>query len=455
LALNFEIQNFIWAVKNSLIQGLGTVVVCLIAGFYLALGLLYFSKKNQERIRPLCLVSYVLPSIFTIMISLNSLPLFPYGHLGVIFIFSVMHIGFAAIYVADALEKKLNHLDLVSRVYGISRFSFYQKIVLPTLKNDFLILGSIIFLSCLSSLSVPLLAGGGKGTNLEVYIYEKIFIEQNWSEALILSGIQFFLLFFIGKFIFNKNKDKNKIDMTNRYSLQKLKSKTAAIVLISVLTIYIFGYLYKVIDVFLDTDLFSIFDSEFFSAWINSVIVFAGFFFVSLVMLIFLLYALFKGFKPKALNLFLYPSTILVGFSFYLLAPVSADYQKMIFGLVILFFAGLYQSYISAGQLKIESHILICRIYKIHFSDFLKDIFWKQSKKNILFLASLIYLISISEFALFKASGVQIQTVGTLTELYLNSYRMNQAYVISFFSLGTWCIFYFLLRGIYADYRKS
>ncbi len=61
----------------------------------------------------------------------------------------------------------------------------------------------------------------------------------------------------------------------------------------------------------------------------------------------------------------------------------------------------------------------------------------------------------MNEFAFIKASGAQIQTVGTLTEMYLNSYRMNQAYLLSAFSLFTWIVMIFVLRRFHVYYRKS
>lgn len=123
------------------------------------------------------------------------------------------------------------------------------------------------------------------------------------------------------------------------------------------------------------------------------------------------------------------------------------DYFKVIMGLFLIFAVGLYQTYLSASLSQIKNQIMLCHVYGIQFRSFLIDIFWPQAKSNIYFLLSLIYLISTNEFAMIKASGAQLQTVGTLTEMYLNSYRMNQAYLLSAFSLMTWLIVIFILRS--------
>ncbi len=406
--------------------------------------------------RPVCQLSFILPSIFTILICLNLVSIFPYGHLGVIFIFTVVHIGFATINIAESLKNKIGNLGLIAKIYNLKKMTFFYRIVLPLIKSDLLVLSLIIFLSCLSSLSIPLIAGGGKGTNLEVYIYEKIFIDQKWSEALWLALIQSAVLFIISFFVF-QNKKVIQGTKSVFYAIN-LSSKTAALCLLSFILIYIASYLIKVASVFAAADLSVVFDHEFFGSFFNSVMLFINFSILFGIFIFFILYLSFRNIKINLMNIFLSPSTILIGFGLYVVLPVNhfeMDLFKITIGFFMLFSVGLYQAYLSAKIDSLANQMLLCRIYQIRYLTFVKDIFWPQAKNNILFLISLIYLISVSEFALVKAAGVQIQTVGTLTGLYLNSYRMDQAYLISFFSLLTWCLFYFCLRMFYERNQKS
>ena len=439
-----------------MVQGLGTVVVCIIAGFYFSLGYLRFSQKIQNILKPLCQMAFVLPSMFTILICLNLFKQFPYGQLGVIFIFAVVHLGFSTIYIAEALQCKVGHLFLIAKIYNLKITTLSFRVIWPLIKTDLLILSLIIFINCIASLSIPLIVGGGRGTNLEVYIFEKIFIDQKWSQAIWLAIAQSAILFLISNLMF---KQKNKIQI-KKMTPQKFVfgSIVAATGLIIFISLYVFGYLLKVVSVLRTTDLSQTFDYDFFARYMNSVSVF----FVTSVLfglsIIFILHRTFHNKKNNFLNLFLCPSTVLIGFGLYLILPQTgfgSDLVKLSMGFFLLFAASLYQSYFATQVDSLRNQMLLAKIYNIRFFEFIKNIFWPQTKKNILFLLSLIYLISLSEFALVKAAGAQIQTVGTLTQQYLNSYRMDQAYVVSFFSLITWCCFYFSVRMCYECDQKS
>jgi len=450
------LQNFLWALKNSLIQGLGTVFLCLSFGLFLARGYLYFSERLQSYLRPAIQIAYVLPSLFSILICLNLFPFFPFGHLGVVFIFFIVHLGFSVVYLAEVLQCKVGSLGLVAGIYNLKQRVFFQKIVWPMIRKDLLVLGLIIFLSCISSLAIPLMAGGGKGTNLEVYIYEKVYIEQKWGEALFLGLMQSGLLFLISSRILREKITRSRpSNFTGSYFL---KSKVAAVLLISYLFIYAGSYLSKVTQLLFDLQLSQIFDQDFLSVFTHSFALFIGLSVLFIVFIVSLIYASFNSYKLSLINLFLSPSTVLVGFGLYLLMPVQfylVDYFKVIIGFFLIFAVGLYQTYLSASLSQMKSQILLCHVYGIQFHRFLFDIFWPQAKFNIYFLLSLIYLISMNEFAMIKASGAQLQTVGTLTEMYLNSYRMNQAYLLSAFSLVTWLIVIFILRRFHVSHRKS
>lgn len=454
--LNFDVQNFLWAFKNSLIQGFGTAVVCIVFGLYLARGFLFFSDKVRSYLRSVIQIAYILPSLFSILICLNLLPIFPYGHLGVIFIFFIVHLGFSVVYIAEVLQNKVGPLGLISSIYNFKKTDFLFRIVLPLIQKDLLVLGLIIFLSCISSLAIPLVAGGGRGTNLEVYIYEKIFIEQRWSEAVLLGLFQSAILFVISNWILaEKSTRSSGVGLTNAYNL---KSKTAAIFLMTYLAMYTGGYLSKVVQLLFELPLTQIFDQDFLSALVSSIYIFLGLSVAFMAFLFCCVYFVYRRRQLSLINLFLSPSTVLIGFGVYLIFPVQfvvMDYLKVVLGLFFLFAVGLYQTYLATSVGRLRNQILICHIYKINFSQFITNILWPQIRYNIYFLISLIYLISMNEFAFIKASGAQIQTVGTLTEMYLNSYRMNQAYLLSAFSLFTWLLVIFILRRFHVYHRKS
>ncbi len=415
-------------------------------GFYLALGFLYFSDPVQKILRPLCQLAFILPSIFTILICFQFMNPFPYGHIGVICIFSVVHLGFSTIYIANCLQARIKNMGLISKIYNLNRMTFFRRIVLPLICKDLAVLGLIIFLSCISSLAIPLVAGAGHATNLELYIFEKIFIEQKWNEAVILSVIQSAILFLITWSVFKKNGFV--ANQKTQFFNFSLSSVFSAACLVALITVYICAYLYKTAIVLIAADLNTLFDSEFAAAFLNSMITFSGLIVLFLFFLVVVIYSIYKKKHPQWINLFLSPSTILVGFGLYLLLPANqsgTDFFKMSFGLFILFSVGLYQTYLSPQLSELKSQLIVCRIYNLDLKIVIKNMIWPQMQKNIIFVVSLLFLLSLTEFSLLKATGSQKQTVGTLTFQYLNSYRMDQAYVISFTCLISWLIFYALL----------
>ena len=371
---------------------------------------------------------------------------FPYGHIGVICIFSVVHLGFSTIYIANCLQARIKNMGLISKIYNLNRMTFFRRIVLPLICKDLAVLGLIIFLSCISSLAIPLVAGAGHATNLELYIFEKIFIEQKWNEAVILSVIQSAILFLITWSVFKKNGFV--ANQKTQFFNFSLSSVFSAACLVALITVYICAYLYKTAIVLIAADLNTLFDSEFAAAFLNSMITFSGLIVLFLFFLVVVIYSIYKKKHPQWINLFLSPSTILVGFGLYLLLPANqsgTDFFKMSFGLFILFSVGLYQTYLSPQLSELKSQLIVCRIYNLDLKIVIKNMIWPQMQKNIIFVVSLLFLLSLTEFSLLKATGSQKQTVGTLTFQYLNSYRMDQAYVISFTCLISWLIFYALL----------
>jgi thiamine transport system permease protein len=451
----FDFQNFFWSLKNSLIQGFGTVVICTLLGTYLSFGYLYFSSRAQGFLKLLCQLSFVLPSIFSILICLNLINPFPYGHLGVIFVFTIVHLGFSVVYISSSIVSKIKNLGLVSKTYNIKKRDFYMRIMLPLMYKDLVILGLIIFLSCISSLSVPLIVGGGQGTNLEVYIFEKIFIDQKWTEAIVLSLVQGFSLYIMTKYILNRSH--SIIKQTSVFSSEYLCSKLAAAGLVVYLSVYILSYLIKTVDVILNTDLRNLFQEDFFIALQNSIFIFLSLSLMFLAFTFYMLLNLFNLKKVSILNLFLNPSTVLIGFGLYLLLPGNGygfEMFRVNLGIALLFFAGVYKIYLAPVVDELGYQVINCRIYNVGVIEFVFCIAWPQIRQQVIFSISILYLLSVSEFALLKATGAQVVTLGTLTESYLNSYRMQQAYALSFFALLSWAVVYYIMRFVYVRDRK-
>ena len=57
------------------------------------------------------------------------------GHVGVVFIFIFINLGFTAYQIAFAIQQKLGSFAAVSEVYGISKLTYCRKILIPLISS--------------------------------------------------------------------------------------------------------------------------------------------------------------------------------------------------------------------------------------------------------------------------------------------------------------------------------
>jgi len=452
------LNSFLWAFENSLVQSIATIVICLPLGLFLSFGFLLFQNKKKEFLRLLCLIPLVLPSLFSVLVAFKILPIFPFGHLGVIIAFCLIYLGFCTIFLADSIEAKISNYAVTADIYNFSSWQFLFRVLLPLIKKDLLILTFIIFAGCFSSFTVPLLVGGGKGTNLEVLIYEKIFIDLDWIAACLLALLQGLLLFAMSFYLNRTHKAVTIQFKRSRF----LSSKISAGILLALICVYLGAFTYQLVEVLFDENFWSFFwtetKSEVLQALLHSTLLFFIFSILFSLFFLWICYRIYKQKRLRFLNIFLRPSTMIIGFLFYLLLPVNSfyiDLLKVTLAFTVLYGVGLFRSYLSGTIDSLDAQILVVRCYGISFKCFMQKIAYPLLKKNYIFVMSLIFLISLSDFAVIKATGAQMTTFGTLIESYLGSYRMMHSYVFAALILVLWAIFYFILRIVHVDRKKS
>ena len=236
--LIYDVEEITWALKNSFIQSFATAFIAVLCGYFAALGIAGTRGLLQKVLKLLAVVPVFLPSLFTILIGLALIPGFPPGTLAVIYILSLIYIGFAASVMSEEVTAQMGRLGFVAEVYGLSRLTFHTRILLPILSRSMMFVFATIFVNALTAFTIPLLVGGGKGTNFEVLIYEKIFIEQNWSMAVSLSFLQLGLVAVIALFL-RARKD---VVATQFFPSRLVSSKTGVAGLVLYLSLYFWNY---------------------------------------------------------------------------------------------------------------------------------------------------------------------------------------------------------------------
>lgn len=441
--LNINRTEFFWSFKNSLVQSGVATAISIFLGLWFALGLLQLSVKLRPWFHNLLLLPQVLPTLFSILIVFSLVSPFPMGSVGVIVIFVLINTGLAAFLLTHSIRENLGSLGLISEVYGISRVRFFFQILIPLIKKDVLVHFLTIFLFCLTSISVPLIAGGGLGTNLEVLIYEKIFIDQNWSAAWYLNLFQVVFVFLLSYLITKISFYKKRNFTENNYT----KSKTGLFFLFIYLTIYIVGYFFAVRQSLVSLDFLKEYKNEVYLAFWNNLKLYMTTALLFLAFGVLWLKHYINHLKHVLVQHFFSPSTILVGFCLYLVFPQTAgfDFIKIPLAFSLLVFVTLFRSFMMNPLEALRSQILVAQVYGLNSYEILIKIIWPQIRGSLFLTLSLLFIWQFGDFAIMKVTGTQISTLGLMSESFISSYRLNVAYLLSFIILCSWLVFNFLL----------
>jgi thiamine transport system permease protein len=425
-----------WAFKNSLIQAFSAATLVTVLAIPMSLGLFQMRGRFYEGIKRLLLLPQILPSFFSILIAFSIWKPFPLGTVGITFIFTLVHLGFAVILLHTAALEKLGSYPIVGQVFGLRKGKFFKKIYFPILKQDLLSCLLMIFIFSFSSFSVPLIAGGGRDTNIEVLIFEKIFINQNWSvawtigifQSLFLTGASLLLL-------------KQHVSPKQEFSYSNYLTSSLGYFLIALyLFVFLAGYFLGVVQALLDLGKMSSFVSDIFEATISSLKILALYLIVTFILLYLWLYDFSQNQKLNFANHFIAASTMLVGFAFYLTFPQSKemDLIKIPIAMSILVFPVLFKSFLEKSIWDLQEQVLTARVYSLPRHQIVTKIMLQQIRQPLAVWFSFLVIWFLSDFAVQKALGSQTETLGILAQGFLSSYRLPQAYLLSVYILGVW-----------------
>lgn len=453
-SINFS--ELVWALRNSAIQATSAAGFSVVLGYYLSFGIFQLPLKLQNLISKLGLLPFVLPSLFSILIVFSLMNPLPMGHLSVISIFLVMNLGFSVLQISTAIKEKVGSMALVSELYGISKKQFRRKILLPLIATDLKLNFILIFLFCIASLAVPLAAGGGKGTNLEVLIYEKIFIDQSWDVAWILIALQGGMIFLLSALYLKPQSFVHKAFQNHRY----LKSKISLAGVFTYFLVFGGGYLGSLVHSFSYIESLGEFRNELFQMTSDSLIIAALVLIVFFIVLFFWMLDFVIRLKQSNARHLISASTVLVGFSFYLFFPQtkSYDFIKLPLAYTIIFFPGLFKMFFEKKLSQLQFEITIAKIYNISLMRIIFRIIFAQIRMALWISSSLVLIWVLSDFAIARSLGTQTATIGLQAQNFLASYRLESSYLLSFYILVIWLILsavaYLLLQGKHGTHKK-
>ena len=202
---------FFKAIQGSFVQALFSAVVTLVLSLLGALSLIHLQDKWKTSpfkvLETLFLLPAFVPPLIFVLLFLKWLWFMPLGLWGIVSIHVLMNVGVMSFLLKRLFVSKGSQWSELCLVEGVQQWRFLCFGLLPSLKKDLVNFFLFLFISFFTSFSVPFLVGGAQYGGVEVFIYEKIFLFQEWGEALFMAFSLSFLFIISAFFISTQSKE--------------------------------------------------------------------------------------------------------------------------------------------------------------------------------------------------------------------------------------------------------
>lgn len=399
------------------------------------------------------LVPSFLPPLFILLVVLSFVEPFPTGLAGVILIHSLMNAGLVCLFLKSMIESKARPLLEISFVQGLTQVQFFRA-SLGMFRRDLFSLFIFVFILCFTSFSIPLIAGGGRATTLEILIYEKIRISGAWDEALSLSFIQLVFLMILSLIPFAERRQL----FGRGDAVPLLGSFTGVVALLT----YGFGFLgyFGVESIQGWSQVFRIpgLWQEALGLLPDSFILGIS---VGLMTLCFLLLTAWQAPFSSLHRLivgFVSPSTALLGFSFLFFLPNEEPWNKVkwVVGFSYLVFSTLYRWGWDKALSGLSEQAQVAKTLGASQNLIFTDILFPQVIAPAARIASVASFWALGDFALGKILIGRDATLSLLIETLMSSYRLQAAMALMGLVLVLGALSFAFFGGIaYVAHRTS
>ncbi|MCC2678748.1 MAG: thiamine transport system permease protein ThiP [Pseudobdellovibrio sp.] len=459
IELNFS--ELWWALKNSVYQSTLAGFFVMLLAVPMSFGLASLPVGWRLMASRLLLLPQILPVLFTVLIVFTIVNPFPMGSAGIIILFSVVNLGLATVLIEQAATAKLSSLAVTAEVYSVSRIKFLTKIYFPLMFADLMQIFFLVFVFCMSSFSIPLLAGDGRAVNLEILVFEKVFIDNNWAAGFGVSLVQTFFVFGMSALMLESAGATGTLTHPNLQPSRLLRSKNCIVLIAAFLGLYVTGYVYGIAKSFTHLNFIANYASEILAATMFSLKCLLAFVFLNFCLLYLCLWDQIKSRRLNPALHFISLSTVVAGFSVYLFFPTSPDYDlvKLLLAASVLLFAPLFKLFLQGPIEGLNRQLQIAEVYGLPPSTVIIDIIIRQLHGAFFLWMSVLCVWFSSDYAISRAVGLQTQTLGLVAQGFLSSYRMQASFLMSLliiiFSVLVLIVLKFLAKAAYVAYKKS
>jgi len=456
LLFHFHITNWpewrelLWAFKNSLLQAFFSGLLSLLLGTWVAFGLVCFTDGFRRHYRMilevLCLLPNFLPPLFTLLSLLNFIDPFPMGIIGITIAHTMINFGLVAVMLANLMESKIGNLAELAYIEGASRWQFLKQAFWPILRNDILLLFLFVFAVCFGSFAIPLIVGGGKGTTMEVLIYEKIRLSSNWSEAVILAVLQSAFIFTVSFFA----KRGKAVSSDRVVNLRILRMFSGVAVLLLVMAFGFLGYIQGVVEGFRQISAFYEIQSPLMWNFFGTILMGTLVGLLSYGSLLVIAYCWPKAWFEKFLAGYMAPSTALCCFAFLILGTNESfwPFIKIPLAFNLLCLASLYRMGWDGVLHSLESQITVARTLGAEAPQIFKEVLLPQISKRAALFAGVAAVWACGDYSVSRILAHRDVTLAMMTESLMSSYRLGLATILSLSLVVCGVICFFIIRGV-------
>ncbi len=435
-----------WAFKNSLYQAFFSALLSLIFGFWVALGLVGLKpgrwRKSAEIV---CLIPNFLPPLFSLLAILCAMPFFPMGLAGIIFVHTAINFGLVAVLLAQILENKVGPVAELAYVEGASRWQLWFGVLIPMLRKDLLLLGLFVFVVCFGSFSVPLIVGGGRGTTVEVLIYEKIRLSAEWGEATVLALLQSLFIFVVSVLV-----SRRRVTVQAREVFLKMISmRSGLVILLLCAGFYLYGYGLGVFSGLGMWERFAGMEKDIFSSFLGSLALGLSTGLLCYLGLMLIAYCWPSLWFEKFLAGYVAPSTSLACFSLLILTPNEGWYPsiKIPVALTLLNLNGLFRMGWDSSLHALERQTLVAHAMGASKGQIFKEILFPQLSERAGILAGIAAIWACGDFAVSRILAHKELSIAMMTESLMSGYRLELASVLSLLIILAGVLCYLLCIG--------
>jgi len=445
-----EMRELAWAFKNSFLQAFFSAFFSLLLGLWVAFGLICFTDGFRRHYRALlevlCLLPNFLPPLFILLSLLNFIDPFPMGIIGITIAHTLINFGLVAVMLANIIENKIGNLAELAYVEGASRWQFLKQAFWPILKHDMLLLFLFVFAVCFGSFAIPLIVGGGRGTTMEVLIYEKIRLSSNWSEAVVLAVLQSAFIFAVSFFA----KRGGALSSERSANLKILRMFSGVGVLIIIMFFALLGYAQGVVEGFRQISAFYELQSPLIWNFFGTLAIGMTVGLLAYGSLLLIAYCWPSVWFEKFLAGYVAPSTALCCFAFLILGTNESfwPFIKIPLAFNLLCLASLYRMGWDGVMRGLEKQINIARTLGAEAPQIFKQVILPQISQRAALFAAVAAVWACGDYSVSRILAHRDLTLAMMTETLMSSYRLGLATILSLSLVVCGVICFFLLMGV-------